>query len=211
MGVLTLLTRRFVKLEVSGLENLPKDSGGILILNHVSLLDPILAGVALRKHRQVKALAKESLFRKPIIGPAMKSMGHIPVLRGTATAHEALAVATERLAEGELVGLYPEGTIPETLDKLGPFKSGAARLALASEVPVIPVVSWGAQNIVPRGKGKRKGLWRAFRKRPVHRLHVGEPMGPFLGDPADRDRVAKVTAELEARIKELLPLVKPAS
>ncbi len=62
--------------------------------------------------RQVRALAKESLFRKPILGNAMRNMGHIPVHRGGASAKDSLGTAVLKIKEGELIGIYPEGTVP---------------------------------------------------------------------------------------------------
>lgn len=209
IGFLAGVTKPLVRISVEGLENIPKDSGAIVILNHISLIDPVLAGVVLKDTRQVRALAKESLFKKPILGNAMRNMGHIPVLRGSANAKDSLALASLRLHEGELVGIYPEGTIPPTIGELGAFKSGAARLALTSKMPVIPVVSWGAQDILPRNGGKIKALFRALFKRPLHKVYIGEPIGPFTGDPENFDQVNEVTGILREKIVEFLPKVKP--
>jgi 1-acyl-sn-glycerol-3-phosphate acyltransferase len=209
VSFLAAATKPLVRIQVEGLEHIPKESGAIVILNHISLLDPVLAGVVLKDTRQVRALAKESLFRKPIIGNAMKNMGHIPVLRGSANAKDSLALASLRLREGELVGIYPEGTVPPTIGELGPFKSGAARLALTSKMPVIPVASWGAQEVLPRNEGKLKALLRALFKRPLHKVYIGEAIGPFSGDPENFDQVNEVTEVLRNAVLELLPKVKP--
>jgi 1-acyl-sn-glycerol-3-phosphate acyltransferase len=208
VGFLAAITKPLVRVRAEGLENIPKDSGAIVILNHISLIDPVLYGVALKDTRQVRALAKESLFKKPILGNAMRSMGHIPVLRGSANAKDSLALASLRLHEGELVGIYPEGTVPPTIGELGPFKSGAARLALTSKVPVIPAVSWGAQEVLPRNEGKLKALVRALFKRPIHRVYIGEPIGPFIGDPENFAQVNELTETLRNSILELLPKVQ---
>jgi len=208
VAFLTTITRPFIKIEVVGLENIPKDSGGIIILNHVSLLDPVLAGIALRNTRQVRALAKESLFSKPIIGKAMENMGHIPVHRGSHKAKDSLATALTKLDAGELVGIYPEGTVPPDLNELGSFKSGAARLALASGVLIVPAVGWGAQKVLPRGKGKLKAIVSALFHKRVHKIVIGEPIGPFPGNPESKEKIDELTGIFKEEILRLLPQVK---
>lgn len=207
VSILRAFTRPLVRIRVEGLENIPAEGGAILTLNHVSVLDPVLFGVAVSNRREVRALAKDSLFHKPVIGKAMNAMGHIPVVRGGLQASESLKTAVSKLEQGELIGLYPEGTIPPTIGGLGEFKSGAARLALESSVPVIPVAVWGAQFIVPRNKGKLKGIFKALFTRPVHRIVIGEPF-TVSGDPNKGEDVVEATAEIRNAVASLIPKAK---
>lgn len=137
-------------------------------------------------------------------------MGHIAVHRGSSQAKDSLVAAAQALAGGELVGIYPEGTVPG-LGELGEFKSGAARLALESAVPVIPAVCWGAQQVLPRNGGKFKSLFAALFTRPVHRIYIGEPLGPFHGHSEEREKVEQLTVQFRAEIQRLLPLVQQST
>lgn len=152
----------------------------ILTPNHVSQFDPVLLGTNFALVKPIRALAKESLFRAPMIGWVMRTMGHIPVHRGATSASDSLRTAAERIQAGETVAVYPEGTVPEgDLQKLGDFKTGAARLALMTGVPLVPVIQWGTQNILP---ARTKRSWLKFLKayfNPVTvTVCVGEPLYP---------------------------------
>lgn len=205
VAALALATKPFVRLKITGLENVPEVGGAILVLNHVSLLDPVLIGVALRRKRQIRALAKESLFRAPFIGSAMTSMGHIPVHRGGNKASDSLKDAVIALQQGELIGIYPEGTVPQKLGELQDFKTGAARLTLETGVPLIPVAQWGAQNVLGKGKGKLRTLLKALFTRPVHTIVIGEP----IAFSYEEDNVAELTETIRRTIiRDLQPLTR---
>src|SRR5690242_18990376 len=104
----------------------------LLASNHVSYLDPlVLAYVADRRHRKVRFLAKAELFDKTGFGALLSSMHQIPVSRGTADAASSLRAAEESLRSGELVAVFPEGTISLDLEPMVP-KTGTARLAAAT-------------------------------------------------------------------------------
>lgn len=163
-----------VKVQYRNIDRLPQAGPMIVVVNHVSHLDPFLvAKFVLDAGRVPRFLAKESIFDVPAVGWGMRIMGHIPVKRGTTDARQSLAAAVEALEEGKVIVLHPEGTV--TRDPLGwPMsgKTGAARLAtLAPEVPVIPVVQWGVQEQVDL-YAKRIRLV----PRPKHVISVGEPI-----------------------------------
>ena len=136
----------------SGGENLPAAGGFIAVSNHVTNFDPLTFAHYLVDHDvPVKFLTKAELFRVPVVGPLIRATGQIIVHRGTARASESLREARAALERGECIGVYPEGTL--TLDPAGwPMtgKTGAARLALETGAPVIPIAQWGAQRIIPR-------------------------------------------------------------
>jgi 1-acyl-sn-glycerol-3-phosphate acyltransferase len=96
--------------------------------------------------RRPRFLAKDDLFRIPVVGMAFRGANQIPVTRGTGDATAALAAAERALAEGEVVVIYPEGTVTTREDHL-PMegKTGTVRLSLATGVPITPLASWGSQ------------------------------------------------------------------
>jgi 1-acyl-sn-glycerol-3-phosphate acyltransferase len=154
------------------MERIPLDGPMIIVVNHVSHIDPFLVSkFILDAARTPRFLAKESIFDVFAVGRAMRWMGHIPVKRGTADARQSLAAAVEALKNGKVIVLHPEGTV--TRDPLGwPMagKTGAARLAtLVPDVPVIPVVQWGVQEQFDLYKKKVRLI-----PRPKHVIAVGE-------------------------------------
>jgi 1-acyl-sn-glycerol-3-phosphate acyltransferase len=145
-----------------GRENLPRTGGLLLVANHIANLDPVLlARFVLGLGRIPRFLAKEQLFEKPVLGTLLRGARQIPVHRYRENAAEALSDAVVALRDGELVIIYPEGTF--TTDPQGwPMRArnGVARLALAAEVPVVPVAQWGAQTVF--GPGLRVRLRRRY-------------------------------------------------
>src|SRR5690606_31973752 len=137
-----------------GAENLPA-RGLTAAANHVTEVDPVtLAHFLYGQGRAPKITAKASLFSVPVLGGILRRTGMIPVHRGTAGAAQSLVDATARLDEGECVVFFPEGTLtrdPDGWPMVG--KTGAARLALASRAPVVPIAQWGAEQLLaPYGK-----------------------------------------------------------
>ncbi len=133
-------------------ENLPADGPLIVAAYHANYLDPILVGMALReKGRMPHYLAKASLF-KPPLGLVLRRLGQIPVLRNSVHAGDSLAYAREALDAGATVVIYPDGTLTKD-PELWPqsAKSGVARLAIETGVPVMPMAHWGLETAFPRG------------------------------------------------------------
>jgi 1-acyl-sn-glycerol-3-phosphate acyltransferase len=173
-----------------GTEHIPRTGGAVLAINHVGYFDFTYAGyAALPRKRVVRFMAKQEVFTHPVAGPLMRGMRHIPVDRkeGAASYRKAL----EALRSGELVGVFPEATISRSFE-LKDFKSGAARMAAAAKVPLVPVVIWGSQRVWTKDVPKRLGRTRT----PVT-ISVGEPI------EASRDAVA-TTALLRERMTALL-------
>jgi len=145
-GTLKPFTRR----DWRGQEKVPPTGGVVFVVNHISNVDPLAIGQYLAfSGRWPRFLAKASLFRVPVVGEVIRACGQIPVERGTATAHDALTAAVAAVQAGRAVVVYLEGTI--TLDPdLWPMRgrSGAARIALQTGAPVVPLGQWGAQDIM---------------------------------------------------------------
>jgi len=143
------LLRLMTKREWTGMEYVPAEGGVILAANHMSEFDPfVVAHFVLDSGRWPSYLAKSSLFRVFGLGPVLRALKQIPVDRGTVDASKALDSAIAAVNRGEGVIIYPEGTTPKT-GELWPQrgKTGIARLYLATGVPVVPIATWGAQQI----------------------------------------------------------------
>ncbi|WP_414637793.1 lysophospholipid acyltransferase family protein [Actinomycetospora sp.] len=132
-----------------GLENVPAQGPAMLVCNHVSYLDPVYTAVFVHRARRTpRFLAKDSLWKVPVLGRIMAGSRQIPVSRGSRDAGSSLGAAHHAFDDGGVVVIYPEGTI--TRDPAGwpmEARSGAARLALTSHVPVIPTVHWGTLSV----------------------------------------------------------------
>ncbi len=173
----------------------------ILASNHVSYLDPlVLAYLADRRHRRVRFLAKAELFEKGVLGPLLRSAGQIPVRRGTSDAASSLDAAVEALQRGECVTVFPEGTISLDLEPMA-GKSGTARLAQASGVPVTPVGLWGMQRVLFKG---RKPAWQTG---VAETVAVGPPVhvDPDEDVRTATDRIMAAICTQVARAREIYP------
>lgn len=158
----------------SGEENIPQEGGAILAMNHIGYFDFAIVGTAaLPKKRYVRFMAKKEIFNNKVAGPLMRGMHHISVDRGNGSA--SFVAALRALRKGEIVGIFPEGTISTSFEIKG-LKSGAVRLAMSAGVPVIPTVVWGSQRVWT--KGVKKDLTR--KSIPIT-VSFGEPLY-FLKD-----------------------------
>jgi 1-acyl-sn-glycerol-3-phosphate acyltransferase len=175
-----------------GFENIPREGGAVLAINHVSYFDFIFSGKSAEPiGRYVRFMAKEPVFRHWAAGPLMRGMKHIPVDREAGAG--AYAAAVQALRDGELVGVFPEGTTSRSYT-IKQFKTGAARMAAEAGVPLIPVITWGGQRIYTKG---HKPDFRT-RKRAIS-VTVGEPI-PVAADADPRE----VTEHLRGVMAQLL-------
>ena len=132
-------------------EKIPATGGCIVVINHISHVDPLLSAHFVYDHgRLPRYLAKSGLFKNKYLAGFLASAGQIPVERLSRNAIGAYDAAVKAVREGECIVVYPEGTLTRDPD-LWPMKgkTGAARIALATGCPVIPVGQWGAQHILP--------------------------------------------------------------
>ncbi|MTL10712.1 1-acyl-sn-glycerol-3-phosphate acyltransferase [Nocardia seriolae] len=185
----TIFALQGLKFTVKGDENIPATGGAVIAINHTGYLDFTYAGLPARTvKRYVRFMAKEEVFKGPT-GPIMRALKHIPVDRSAGA--ESYQEAVKRLRSGELVGVYPEATISRSFE-IKDFKSGAARMALEANVPIIPIVIWGAQRVWTKGHPKRLGRTNT----PIS-IAVGKPIAPF--EPA-----SALTDQLHATMSEML-------
>ncbi len=180
-----------LRLDVQGGENVPRTGGAVLASNHVSYLDFIFAGLGAHESRRyVRFMAKDTVWKNPVGGPLMRGMKHIPVDR--AAGADSFRVALESLRRGEVVGIFPEATISRSFE-IKDFKSGATRLAQDADVPVIPVVLWGTQRLMTKGRE------RDFSRGKAVSITVGEPMSVPQGTDAEA-----TTSVLQDRMRVML-------
>ena len=167
----------------------------IIACNHISYLDPLTNGDAVvRAGRRPRFLAKEELFRIPVVGRALRGAGQIPVSRGKRD-RSSLDRAVAALDRGEVIVVYPEGTVTKREDWL-PMegKTGVVRLAVATGVPVTPMASWGSQAVWQKaGKGS---------------LRFGRPIWTTVGEPIDlpapREGESVPLREMTAQVMEAI-------
>jgi 1-acyl-sn-glycerol-3-phosphate acyltransferase len=197
-GVRLLWRFQGLKFTVTGMEHLPATGGAVVAINHTGYLDFTFVGLPfyrLKPRRLIRFMAKQEVFDHKITGPIMRALRHIPVDRASGAASFDAACAA--LRSGELVGVYPEATISRSFE-LKEFKSGAARMAIAADVPIIPHIVWGAQRIWTKDHPKK--MWRP--KVPIA-IAVGEPIPPTLPP-------TELTALLRSRMQHLLEQVQDA-
>ena len=185
-----------------GTENVPATGSVVVAPNHYSDIDPIVIGYAMYKlKRMPRFLAKASLFRVPVLGWMLTKAGQVPVERTGSTGADPLAAARRIAAAGHAVVIYPEGTLTRDPD-LWPMrgKFGAVRTALDAGIPLIPVVSWGAQKILPR-----YGRISLFPRKDVD-IVFGPPIDltPFQGRSTDAAALAEATTLLMNTLAAML-------
>jgi 1-acyl-sn-glycerol-3-phosphate acyltransferase len=162
IGLRSLL-RRLYRIEVRGAERIPASGGAILACNHDSIVDPFILGVAAR--REIHYMAKAELFRFRPLAATMRSLNAFPVVRGGGD-RTAMSEGALRLERGELLGIFPQGTSKP--GRRAVWQRGAARLALATGAPLVPVRMTGTRSLPLRTRV---------------RIAVGEPIEVAAGRP----------------------------
>jgi len=208
LPVMTLLA----KYKLHGTHNVPAEGAFVLSPNHYSNIDPLVIGVGMWKlGRMPRYMAKASLFQVPVLGWLLRKSGQVPVERVTRSRQGGQAMdAARRIAEqGLAVVIYPEGSLtrePNMWPMRG--KYGAVRTALEAGIPLIPVASWGAQEILPR-YSKRISI---FPRKTVH-IRFGEPvdLSEFDGRSLDSRVLAESTEKLMTAITSLLEELRDES
>lgn len=189
--------------KVTGTENIPREGGFITVANHLTDLDSLTAMRAMvDADVPVYSLAKSTLFDVPVLGAILRAGGQIPVHRATKEAGDSLKEAERVLRSGEVIMVFPEGTLSrDPLQWPMTGKTGAARLAMATGAPVVPMGQWGAQFVM----GTYSKVIRPFPRKEV-RILIGEPLdlSRFGSDTTDRDAVRACTAEIMRAITALV-------
>ena len=188
LGVATPIVRLWGRLEVEGTEHIPARGPLLIVGNHDSYWDPVVIGIAAIKRRQIRALAKSSLWKVKGLNKVLDGMGQIPITRGSGDAG-ALDAAITELRAGSCIGVFPEGT--RSLGRALRPRSGLGRLVTAvPEAAVVLVAVTGTTDIT------------RFPKRP--RLHVR-----FLPSPEpmrDGESPGEYAVRLTEEIRQLAPI-----
>ena len=202
MLVLPVL-RVWTKPTWTGQAHLPSTGGVIIVANHASQFDPlVVAHYIYKAGRWPRFLAKASLWDIPVLGPFLRKVKQIPVERGSVEAVKSLDVLVDALQQGGVVVIYPEGTTTKEPD-LWPMrgKTGAARLALVTGAPVIPVANWGAYKIFDA---------RTKKLRFAPRVPVSVTAGPavdlsrWAGSPPTKAVLDEMTEAIMLAVRDLV-------
>jgi len=205
------LLKLFTKRDWRGKENIPQTGPMIAISNHISYADSLIfAHFLYGNGRAVRFLAKSSLFKIPVIGWVLRHAEQVPVDRmGEGKAAKALPHAIAFLEAGHCLGVYPEGTLTRD-SEIWPMraKTGLARLAVMTKVPVIPCAQWGAQDILaPYAKVPR--LWRRTRVSVV--AGAALDFSPWFGKQDDHEAMVEATAYAMRALTALLEEIRGES
>ena len=201
--LLMVLTKR----DWRGTENLPPTGGVIVVTNHVSHVDPLtFAHFLFDNGRLPRYLAKEGLFRVFFVGQVLRGTKQIPVYRESADASRAFSAAVTAVREGGCVAIYPEATLtrdPDQWPMVG--KTGAARVAIETGAPVIPIAQWGPQELLAP-YAKKPDI---FPRKTMH-MRAGPPvdLSDLAGRPIDTPLLREVTERLMTAITSLLEEIR---
>ncbi|GIM95194.1 1-acyl-sn-glycerol-3-phosphate acyltransferase [Paractinoplanes toevensis] len=185
------------------MENIPATGGIIVVPNHVSHFDPLVVGHFIYgAGRWPRFLGKASIWRVPVLGPFLRKVQQIPVERGSVEAVKSLDVLIDALHQGGVVVIYPEGTTTKD-PQLWPMrgKTGAARLALVTGAPVVPVANWGAERIFDPRTSRL-----SLRPRTPVTVTAGKPidLSHWAGATPTRTVLDEMTDHIMLQIKALL-------
>lgn len=190
----------WMKFDIEGVENIPEAGGAILASNHRSYVDPLVVSfVAAKASRPARFLSKKEVTDAPVVGPLVTSLGAIRVDR-EGDAAESSRQAEVALRAGELIALFPQGTIPrghQFFDPVLQGRYGAVRLALETGKPLIPMALWGTERAWPRNR--KLPYLLNIASPPKIRVRVGEP---YLPESTNLD---EAIVELMDKIQQLLP------
>ena len=182
---------------------LPETGGVVVVANHVSHADPVTFAHFMWDHgRLPRYLAKAEMFRVRVLGWLLRDMGQIPVHRESSDASRAFSSAVEAVRGGKAVIVYPEGTLTRDPD-LWPMvgRTGAARIALETGAPVVPVAQWGAHRLL------YPYATRPHLLPPTHvQMKVGDPVAldDLREQPVTTETLREATDRIMAAITSLL-------
>lgn len=207
---LTVFTRRNWQGSQWLRQEYPPHDGLVVATNHLSWFDPLpMAHLLWDNGRPPRFLGKEAVFKVPVVGQLLLNCGQIPVYRDTDGAADSVRAAVAAVEAGESVVVYPEGTItrdPELWPMSG--KTGAARIALLGNVPVVPVAQWGPQRVM-------RPYVKEFNVLPPKTMHmrVGPPvdLDDLRGREIDADLLGEATERIMDAVTEQLEHIRGES
>lgn len=184
---------RGTRITYQGMENIPSHGGAVIAMNHISYIDYLPAGLATRqRRRRIRFMLKAEMLEVGAVDWIIRHTRCIPVDRSAGAG--AYEEAVRRLRSGEFVGVFPEATISRSFE-LKEFKTGAVRMALEAQVPIVPLILWGSQR-----------MWTKDHPKNLRRSHIdwviraGEPLQPH-GTVEELD--ARLRAEMTTILHEV--------
>jgi 1-acyl-sn-glycerol-3-phosphate acyltransferase len=184
-------------LKVVGQQNVPMQGSAVIVCNHLSMVDPFVVGFG--AGRMVNFMAKEELFRVPVVGFLIRKVGAFPVDRSRRDP-ASMRVALSVLKADELLGMFPEGT-RSTIGEMLELRAGAARLASRTRTPIVPAAVINTDRALPPGK---------FIRPARISLHFGEPfeLTELNENPKDEEALTRALALIKEKIEHLHDDVK---
>lgn len=186
--ILWMFFKLFFRLQVTGLENLPREGPALVAANHASWWDPPVIGVNIPRY--IHFMAKEELFKIPVLSLVIKKLQAFPVRRGAAD-RTAIRTAIQLLESGELIGVFPEGTRSKT-GSLGRPEAGVAMIALKTGAPIIPTAVMGTHATFSAGN-----------RFPKFTVKFGKPIY-FINENHNKEAVEKLSTIMMREIERLL-------
>ncbi|HHT9107352.1 MAG TPA: lysophospholipid acyltransferase family protein [Candidatus Wunengus sp. YC63] len=184
-----------MRIEIHGLENIPRDEPVIFISNHQSMMDIKLSLACIPTN--ISFISKDTIFRVPILGAYMTASGHIPIQRGEdRKAYETLLTAVKKLTAKKSLVVFPEGTRSED-GQLGAFKRGISLIILKSGRRVVPMAICGSNQFMP------KRGWLSHPEKRYVKINFGKPLS-FDNSRTDREYTIQVTNQLRNEVLGLL-------
>ena len=201
------ILRAITRTDWRGVENIPATGRAIVASNHISFSDPFcLTHFLYQSGRAPRFLGKASIFRIPLIGNLLLAAGQIPVERESKSAYKAFDEAVAALRAGDLIAIYPEGTLTRDSDSWPMVaKRGTARLAILTKTPVIPVVGWGPQQLWPP-YSKRIRLWP--KTKIIYRAGKALDLSPWYGRENDLLALEEATRVIMDTLCEMLEEIR---
>jgi 1-acyl-sn-glycerol-3-phosphate acyltransferase len=196
--------RLLYRVKVTGTENLPKNTGYVLAANHVTTVDALAVAFMMffKLGRAPHFLAKEGLFKTPIVGPVLLACGQIPVFRSGRGNSDPMESAYKVLRAGHIIGIFPEGSLTREPNQW-PMRArtGAVRLAIETGVPIVPMGQWGTEVVMDTYSPK------IFPK-PWHTVHmvIGKPLdlSKYAGKKIGVEEMVAISDDLMVEITKLV-------
>jgi 1-acyl-sn-glycerol-3-phosphate acyltransferase len=183
----------------------------IVISNHTSYADGLLLALVCRRMgRSLRMLATSGVFKAPVIGSLARRLGFIPVARGASNASDSLDLAAEALSHGEAIGLFPEGRLTRNPEKWPErAKTGAVRLAIRTDTPIVPVAMEGAHKVVGEKRLVGNLVANVVRRPKVHTrigasINVRAMIGLAEGEEPTQDQVRQAADKVHERLIDLV-------
>lgn len=190
--ILRVVFRVVFRWRIYGEENIPAEGPVLVAANHVSFLDPPVVGCAIS--RKVHFMAKAELFKYPVLGWLFRSFGAFPVRRGAAD-RTAIKMALDLLKQGEVIGIFPEGTRNRTGQVLAP-QHGVALLAIKADASIVPAAVTGTTV-------RRRILGIPVPSKVI--VRIGKPISVAEYDGrVDKDTITELSQKVMKRIRELM-------